>query len=224
MTYAVKFEDLQIGGAPYRLRSLLDNQQFSDPEGIAEGLGISSAMWPLFGLLWPAGCVLAERMSRIDFRGRRVLEVGCGLGLASLVAAACGADVTASDVHPLAGAFLRENAALNHLAPIRFHRGDWKLSDATLGQFDLIVGSDLLYDRTMPGALAGFIERHAERHAEVIVVDPGRGLQAPFGKLMGGNGFDHARVTVALHATAGGSFKGGIHTYKRDSDEPEAPV
>jgi len=219
VTYTVKFEDLQIGGAPYRLRSLLDNRQFSDPEGVAEGLGISSAMWPLFGLLWPAGCVLAERMSHIEFRGRRVLEVGCGLGLASLVAAACGADVTASDVHPLAGAFLRENAALNHLAPIRFHRGDWKIADGALGQFDLIVGSDLLYERTMPGALAGFIARHAAGTAEVIVVDPGRGLHAPFGRLMGGHGYSHAKVAVARHATAGGSFKGGIHSYTRDRGE-----
>ena len=213
--YAVKFEDLEIGGAPYHLRSLLDRQQFSDPEGAAAELGICSAAWPLFGLLWPAGCVLAEQMSHIDFAGRRVLEVGCGLGLASLVAQARGADVTASDRHPLADTFLRANAALNHLPRIRFHRGDWTALGDELGRFDLIVGSDLLYDRALPVPLAGFIERHAAGSSEVIVVDPDRGMQAPFGRLMDGHGFDHTVVLVARHDTAGGSFKGRIHTYSR---------
>jgi predicted nicotinamide N-methyase len=216
-SYAVKFEDLLVGGVPYRLRSLLDRQQFEDADGIAERLGISSATWPLFGLLWPAGCVLAEQLSRIDLVGRRVLEVGCGLGLASLVAHARGADVTASDIHPLAGAFLQTNATLNNLPPIRFHRGDWRLVDATLGRFDLIIGSDLLYDRSLPDALAGFIERQAERSAEVVLVDPGRGQQGQFGRLMDTNGFHHTTRMVARHTTPGGSFKGKIHTFIRAS-------
>lgn len=214
-TYAVKFEVLEIGGVPFHLRSLLDRQQFSDPDGVAEGLGICSASWSLFGLLWPAGCVLAEQMSQIDFEGRRVLEVGCGLGLASLVARSRGADITASDLHPLAGAFLQANVALNHLPPIRFHRGDWRHGDVDLGSFDLIIGSDLLYDRALPSPLAAFIERHMAATAEVIVVDPNRGLQGSFGRLMAGQGFEHAAEAVARRDTAGGSFKGKIHTYTR---------
>lgn len=220
--YAVKFEDLQIGGLPYRMRSLLDRQQFSDDDGDAERLGITSATWPLFGLLWPAGCVLAEQLSRIDLVGRRVLEVGCGLGLASLVAHARGADVTASDIHPLAGAFLQANAALNDLPPIRFHRGDWHHLDADLGRFDLIIGADLLYDRSLPDALAGFIDRQAEPSAEFMLVDPDRGEQARFGRLMDAHGFRHTALVIARHDTPGGSFKGRLHTYTRA--QPGDPV
>jgi SAM-dependent methyltransferase len=183
--YAVKFEDLEIGGAPYHVRSLLDRQQFSDPDGVAAALGICSTSWPLFGLLWPAGCVLAEQMSHIDFAGRRVLEIGCGLGLASLVAQARGADVTASDHHPLADSFLRANAALNHLPPIRFHRGDWQVADEALGRFDLIIGSDVLYDRALPIPLAGFIERHAAR---LFRGDRGRPRPRPAGAVRQAHG------------------------------------
>jgi predicted nicotinamide N-methyase len=218
--YIVKFEDLRIGGMPYRMRSLLDRQQFFDDDGRAERLGISPAMWPLFGLLWPSGCVLAEQLSRIDLFGRRVLEVGCGLGLASLVAHARGADVTASDIHPLAGAFLQINAALNRLPPIRFHRGDWRDIDADLGHFDLLVGSDLLYDRSLPDALAGFVGRHAEPASEFMLVDPDRGMQGRFRRLMDARGYHHAARVVARHDTPGGSFKGRVHTYTRASDEP----
>lgn len=67
------------------MRSLLDRQQFHDPDGNAEALGISSATWPLFGLLWPTGRVLAHAMVSFELKGRRVLELGCGMALASLV-------------------------------------------------------------------------------------------------------------------------------------------
>ena len=47
------------------------------------------------------------------FAGMKILEVGCGIGLCSLVLQRRGADITASDYHPLAEEFLRFNAALN---------------------------------------------------------------------------------------------------------------
>ena len=53
--YEVKFETVRGNGADLRMRSLLDRQQFHDPAGEAEQAGISSALWPLFGLLWPSG-------------------------------------------------------------------------------------------------------------------------------------------------------------------------
>ncbi len=108
------------------IRSLLDREQFFDPLGEAERLGISSAAWPLFGLLWPSAAHLAARMAlRPVCSAERILEVGCGLALASLVGHRRGADVTASDCHPLAGRFLEENLRLNDLAPMKYRRGDW---------------------------------------------------------------------------------------------------
>src|ERR1700712_3471807 len=46
-----------------RPRHPLDPQQFADADGSAERLGISSAGWPLFGLLWPSGARLAARLA-----------------------------------------------------------------------------------------------------------------------------------------------------------------
>ena len=46
-----------------RIRSLLDKNQFHDPLDEALNLGISSATWPLFGLLWPSGARMAARMA-----------------------------------------------------------------------------------------------------------------------------------------------------------------
>ena len=53
--YQTKQECVAIPGAhDLHIQSLLDRQQYADPLGEAEALGISSAAWPLFGLLWPS--------------------------------------------------------------------------------------------------------------------------------------------------------------------------
>lgn len=127
--YQTKQQDIQIAGADdLVIRSLLDRQQFSDPLGVAAALGINSSHWPLFGLLWPSGAQLAARMAARALRpGERILEIGCGLALASLVAHRRGADVTASDRHPLAARFLAANLRLNNLPPMRYRHGEWAL-------------------------------------------------------------------------------------------------
>ena len=179
--YATKQESIAVAGVDdLIIRSLLDHQQFSDPDGEAEHLGISSATWPLFGLLWPSGAELAARMgSRVLCPGERILEIGCGLALASLVAHRRGSDVTASDCHPLTGGFLRENLRLNDLLPLKYRHGHWGAPEALPGEpartpresveglFDLIVGSDLLYERDTHADLAHFIGEHASASAQV---------------------------------------------------------
>ena len=69
---------VKLGGHEYKIRALSDLQQFADPHGIAERVGISSAQWSLFGQVWPSGRVLAEAMSTFDVAGKRILEIGCG--------------------------------------------------------------------------------------------------------------------------------------------------
>ena len=63
--YQTKQESIAVKGvANILIRSLLDKQQFHDPYGEALQQGISSAAWPLFGLLWPSGLHLAERLAQ----------------------------------------------------------------------------------------------------------------------------------------------------------------
>jgi predicted nicotinamide N-methyase len=214
--YQVKFETLSLGGLDYRIRSLLDRQQYSDPDGAAERAGISSATWPLFGLVWPSAHVLAGAMQVFDIAGKRILEIGCGLGLASLVLRRRGADITASDCHPLASAFLDENLRLNGLAPIGFNTGDWRDHDPALGTFDLIIGSDVLYERDRDGVLPGFIERHSNGCSEVIVVDPERGNRAKFSQRMADLGYLRSERRADGAQADGTFYKGRVLTYRRD--------
>jgi len=189
MGYEVDTTTYSIGADDYHIRSLLDRQQYWDPDGHAARAGISSASWPLFGLVWPAGLALADEMSRFVVAGKTILEVGCGLGLSSLVLQRRGADITATDHHPLAEEFLRFNAALNDLPPIAFRRASWTGANPDLGRFDLIIGSDLLYERGHPSELALFLAHHAGPTAEIIVADPGRGHCARFNAEMLEDGY-----------------------------------
>lgn len=215
--YQVKHEHVAIAGvADLHIRSLLNRDQFADPQGLAEALGISSAQWPLFGLLWPSGVKLAQAMAQRPVRpAERILELGCGLGLASLVAHRRGARVTASDCHPLAGPFLAENLRLNALGTLPYCHGQWgpheaadALAEAAAGQpavrgrapmvqgcFELIIGSDVLYERDQLGELPGFIQRHASAHSEVLIVDPNRGNRSAFSRRMADQGY---RLTETL--------------------------
>src|SRR5690606_2380725 len=101
----------------------------------------------LFGQLWPAGRLLAQAMHRFDIRGKRILELGCGIGLASLELQRRGANVVASDVHPLAEVFLAYNAALNGLPALHYRQLHWGKPLPALGRFDAIIASDVLYER-----------------------------------------------------------------------------
>lgn len=213
--YQVKHERIAVGGvADIHLRSLLDRQQYADPLGEAEALGISSASWPLFGLLWPSGRVLAGEMAVRELAGLRILEVGCGLALASLVAHRRHADVTASDCHPLTRSFIDENLRLNTLPPMKYVDGNWDLHSTELGEFDLIIGSDVLYERDERGRLAGFIQRHAAASAEVLIVDPNRGNRAPFTRHMHALGFTLTETRAdCVHETQ--PYRGRLLRYRR---------
>ncbi|MDP1690706.1 MAG: methyltransferase domain-containing protein [Burkholderiaceae bacterium] len=227
--YETKQEQIAVAGvADLTIRSLLDRQQFADPLGAADRLGISSAAWPLFGLLWPSGAQLAARLAAWPVTaGERILEIGCGLGLASLVGHRRGADITASDCHPLAGSFMRENLRLNGLAPMKYRHGHWSatpvqsrhaLDDgqhALDGRFDLIVGSDLLYERDESGELARFIAAHAAPGARVWIVDPDRGNRAAFNRHMAALGFTmHEQRLDRPSSRSAAAYKGRLLSYR----------
>lgn len=233
--YKTKLERIAVTGVDDLLiRSLLDRQQYHDPEGTANRLGICSASWPLFGMLWPSSMQLAARLVlRPVCSNERILEIGCGLALASLVGHRRGAHVTASDCHPLASSFLGHNLRLNHLPELTYRHGQWgaaamppELLDmgiqALSARYDLIIGSDLLYERDMPEMLADFIDDHALPSAEVWIVDPNRGHRPAFNRNMAAFGFEltsderlHDKAEINVSGVLTDEYKGRLLVYRR---------
>lgn len=200
-------------GVDFRIRCLVDGNQFDDPDGIAEALGIPPASWPFFGMLWPSGLLLADLISREALGEGRMLELGCGLGMASLVANARGADILATDYHPRAEAFLKDNSRRNALGDTPFQRLDWSVPDHSLGLFDLIIGSDLLYEPDHPELLSGFLARHSHIGTRVIIVDPKRRLHAKFRQRMEAHGFASSSEAGTPAQWAGFGFKGVVQRF-----------
>jgi predicted nicotinamide N-methyase len=116
---------------PESPEALIDEEAFDEDEFL-----------PYWAELWPASLALAEALP--DVQGLRVVELGCGLGVPSLVAAARGADVTAVDWAEDAIELLQENAARNGLA-LRAERRDWR--EPWDERFDLALAADVLYER-----------------------------------------------------------------------------
>jgi len=226
--YRTRQDSVGVPGAQHLLiRSLLDLQQYADPHEEAEAAGLSAATWPLFGVLWPSGRQLAAHMAaRPLVPHERMLEVGCGLALASLVCHRRGIDVTASDCHPLASRFLLDNLRLNGLPSLAYRHGAWSPDgapqapgrpQAVHGRFDLIMGSDVLYERDDDGLLAGFIDRHAMPDAEVLIVDPDRGNRPAFNRRMADQGFVRCETRLRHVDAEGMAYKGRLLQYLRST-------
>ena len=159
-------ETIEAGGESFTMIRPADWDELRHQEG-AEGRGA-----PYWALRWPAAWTLAERLAERDLTGRRVLELGCGLGLPSLVAARRGAKVLATDGAPEAVVFAAHNLALNDLegevAVAGLHDSDDLLAGAP---YDLVIAADVLYLKDNVEALLRLLPRLGP---EALIADPSR--------------------------------------------------
>ena len=184
-----RYQTIEMGGEDFHLRSLRDVQQCPLAIEDMETLGISNATWPLFGVLWQSEQLLSHLMVTEDVSDKRVLELGCGLALASLVLKRRGFDITATDLNPYAKVFLNFNTALNEIDSVEFGQAGWSGGESSLGLFDLLLASDVLYDHHNLAPLVSFLADHVRPGGEILLVDPGRGLTRRFAREMTALGF-----------------------------------
>jgi len=211
----VRYQTIEFDKTDIHLRTLRDKQQYFDKNNLAKNLGISSATWPIFGVVWPSSIVLANYMLEYDFANKRILEIGCGIGLVSLLLNNKHADISATDIHPEAGDFLIQNTQLNKGEVIPFERASWNEHDTDLGEFDLVIGSDLLYEKESINSLASFIDSHTKIDSNVVIVDPGRGNHAAFSKRMVTLGYTHHQEKPGDTSYLEKPYNGQVLQYKR---------
>ncbi len=208
------------------ITTLLNQQQFFDPNDQAARLGICSAAWPLFGMLWPSSIQLALKLIKrpID-KNSTLLEIGCGLGIASMTAKILGYDITASDRHPLAGKFLQKNSLQNEIPPIRFKHSQWgdvptpALTDTNApllkSQYDHIIASDILYEPDAALDVAHFIDRFGAKTCTVWIIDPNRGYHNHFKRAMTQYGFHLTEMLAITTPINNEPYRGRLMVYDR---------
>ena len=131
---------------------------------------------PFWAYPWAAGAALARVvLDRADsFRNKRVLDIGAGGGVAALAAARAGSErVVANDVDPWALAVARLAAARQGL------HVETLLEDLTLRPrhgtgYDIVLCSDLAYERRTAPRQRALLERARLDGAIVLVADAGR--------------------------------------------------
>jgi predicted nicotinamide N-methyase len=139
---------------------------------------------PYWAHLWPAALALARLVvnagARLD--GRRVIEVGCGLGVPALVAARCGAAVVLTDRNVDAARFARHNLRRNGLQG-SVAVMDWR-QPAVCGPFDLCLAADVTYDPTANERLMDFLINSLASDGEVWLAESVRAEEATLPQLM----------------------------------------
>ena len=136
---------------------------------------------PYWSEIWPSGVALAgdiiQHPERI--RGKRVLELGSGVGITAAIATAQGARLTATDYAP-ESLLLTRMTTLAHIGrePDEVRRVNWRSSDIhelrNGGAFDVILGADLLYERRDIEPLLAAVETLLDPSGALWLAEPGR--------------------------------------------------
>ena len=130
---------------------------------------------PYWAELWSSAVALAHDVSMRALRGKRTLELGCGLGLPSIAAARAGGRVLATDWSQDAVDATAANAELNGLE-IETLRCSWGEPDAIVARapWPLVLASDVLYEARNVEQLLELLPRLVDETGLVLLSDPGR--------------------------------------------------
>ncbi len=155
------------------IRRPRDSEALIDDEAFAQ-----DEFMPYWAELWPSGLALARRLAGRALHGARVVELGCGLGLPSLVAARANGRVLATDWSGAALERLERNAADNGLA-LETALVDWASPAALLARapFALVLAADVLYERRNVSLMLSLLPALGD---EVWLADPGRSFAEAF--------------------------------------------
>jgi predicted nicotinamide N-methyase len=138
---------------------------------------------PFWAYPWAAGCALARVvLDNPDwFTDQRVLDLGAGGGVVSIAARYAGAaEVVANDVDPWALEVIKLAAERQNLK-LTYLLGDLTHDRASADKFDVVLCSDMAYEKRMTPRYAALLQHAKAAGARVIVADAGRKYFDPAG-------------------------------------------
>jgi len=167
--YAVAFEPVAAGGKTLDILQIADMQDYVThlAESAAPTTGIELPFW---AKIWTASIMLAHFVQRMEPAGKSVLEIGSGVGVAGLFAAARGFETVITDVNEDALLFSQINILKNGLED---HASTALADFTTTGldrRFDYVLGAEMLYRPDTHRGLAKFLLRHLALDAEAEVL------------------------------------------------------
>jgi len=126
---------------------------------------------PYWALPWiGARAIAAKLLTTPPATTTRVLEIGCGLGLAGVAAGLGGAHVLFTDYVPEALAFARANAEHHGLRSLDTRVIDFT-SDRLGERFDLVIAADVVYEPMSYEPLVEFLSAHTAPGGRVLLTE-----------------------------------------------------
>ncbi len=172
--FKVSFTPMDYDGARFEILDVENMTQYLDALAASGRVANPLKELPIWAKVWPGSFVLETYLRRkADCAGKRLLELGCGVGVLSLLASRLGfAHITASDIEENAILFTRANVLKNGLEAVT----DVMAVDVTRPgrdprlpePFDIIAASEILYLDELHGPLLNFLERHLADDGQAV--------------------------------------------------------
>lgn len=176
---------------------------------------------PYWGLLWPSGVALADEvLTHPDkIQGRRVLELGCGLGATATAALDAGASLLAADCFDEALLFTRYNALRNTGQAPRTVLLDWRTEAGraaclAAAPFDVLLAADVLYEQENLDPLLALVPDLLVPDGVFWLAEPGRRVSQAFVAAARERGWhDDVRVYERAWPPDGDTVRVTIHLF-----------
>jgi predicted nicotinamide N-methyase len=166
---------------------------------------------PYWADLWPAARMLSKVLVNEPLPpGGTAIEVGCGLGLAGIIALSRGLKVVFTDYDPCALHFAAHNARLNGFDEFRTLLVDWRHPPADL-QASLVLGSDLVYELRIVPPLVAFLEKILLPGGRCLLADQDRIPGITFREAIESVGLQFTTQMVRAGEPGGRRMKGTLY-------------
>ena len=198
--FPIETVPLKIADQVLQIVQLKDYEEYILDRIEAEDPDVTAA--PFWAKLWEASFLLATFLGKQPVNPAcHMLEIGSGIGIVGIYAALCGYRITITDINEDALLFARANALLNGLTDLEVRKLDWSDPGETR-QYDVIVGSEVVYDRRSYPLLVDFLRRTLTPNG-VIFLAKNADLPAP---------------TFFVELTKHFKFKNTSQTLRRDGE------
>jgi predicted nicotinamide N-methyase len=156
--FKVGFEPLQMGEHRLNLLKPIDLEQLLGGKDPLK----NPSEFPFWIRIWESSIVLGQFLAAQQYAAdSTVLELGAGLGVSGLAAAAAGARVTLTDYEETILEFEQVSAAASGVDNVRFKRLDW-LSPPRMERYNMIIGAEVLFREDLFQPLLGVIDQALE--------------------------------------------------------------
>ena len=160
--YETNTIELVVNGRKFQMLLPKDLTRFINPDNVLDG-------FPLWAKIWQASWVLADYIAKQPVETRKnMLEIGAGVGLVSIVAAAFGHRITLTEFNSDALQFAHANACINGCSQLPIFELDWNRPHLR-ETFDYIVASEVTFRKKDWQPLVKLFKTYLNPHGQVIL-------------------------------------------------------